>query len=454
MIKKIFSSFVLTALSSGIFFIFNFVIAKIVGASIYGEIAYYLSFINLLALLISINYASLYMGSKITNNEQNTFSLFITIEVILFLLISLPAFFILKSFYIDSSYTIALILIISFLIVIVKSIALEYNSKKEVSLSIFYGALLPRLLLVTLFSLAIFFNLKEAIYYLYVFLFSYSLVSIYNIFKFKPKFFIKKDIFTRAWKFYLIGIIGSSFTYIAQILQKQYGGYEQLASLSIVLLFFAGFSLIGGVLVKFLLPKIHEFYREKDFKSIGKLYNLYVKIELLIVLPILIFLLFNRDYIAQFLGDGYRMFPIFFLILIVGFLVDLITGITGNILRATENEKYEIFNESVRLVVGLSLIYFFKDNIYGIAIAISASMVIYNLLKYIEVFYLFKFTPLNLKESLFYILLTIGLMGINYLFRYNFTIQNSLILGILFLIVVYLIIFLALRKRKFLLESL
>ena len=454
MIKhKLISSFSFTLLSSGLFFIFNFSIAKILGADIYGEIVYYLSFIQILALLIGMNYTSLYMGSRITNGDKDTFSLFFSLHSLLFILISIPAFFLLDYFFqtIEEKF---LILSIAYLIVFITMVGLEYNAQKNISSSILVSMLIPRVLLMFFFSVLIFLNQATPSRYLYVYLYTHLILFIYFMYIFKPYWYIKKEIFSRAWKFYLLGIVGTSFGYIAQILQKKYTGYEELATLAIVLLIFSGLNLIGAVLVKFILPKIHEYYSYKMFDKIGEIYAQNTFLVLIFISPILLVLIFNIEKISYILGDGYKLLPNYFYILLIGYLIDLFTGITGHILRSTENEKYELFNETTRMFFGLLLIYLLKDNTtFGVVIAISTSMAIYNLLKYIEVFYLFSFIPIkkdDLRDILIFIVpLSIILFIISYINVLSLYIFSNTIV----LLLCYLIIFKYLKTKQTLLKG-
>ncbi len=449
--NKLINSFFYTILSSGIFFGFNFTIAKIIGATNYGQVVYYLSFINIIVILLSFNYAALYMGNKIIKGDKDTFSLFFSIETLLYLLLLVPIYLVLSHF-IQDIYIIYLILLISYLVVILNSAGLEYNSRNDVVTSIKVSALYPRVLLVIFFSLMIVLDYKGAIYYLEVYFLATFIVYIFVLLKLKPKFYLKKDIFKRAWKFYLLGILGATFTHLAQILQKEYGSYEQVATLAIVLLFFAGLSLISRVLIKFILPLIHEYYKNHQIEYIGKLYANNTFLVILLIMPTIIFLLFNIHEISHLLGEGYKILPLYFYILIVGYLFDLLTGITGNILRTTENEKFEIYNELIRFIFGLGFIYIFRDNPYGIAIAISLSMILYNILKFIEVYYLFKFIPIYKKEFLYISFLVIILsISLYFITMLNSNIKYFLELSIF--IIVYLGIFYFIKKNKYLLEG-
>jgi len=395
--KKLLSSFGATILSSGLFFSFNFFIAKTLGADTYGQITYYLSFIQIVALLISFNYAALYMGNQITREDNNTFSLFISIESIAFLILSIPAYFIINN-YINNTEITILILLIAYFLTLTTLVGLKYNAEKKVTASILISALIPRIILIISFLSILYFTLGTAKYYLYVYLFSLAFVSGYFLLKFKPNLYIKKDIFKRAWKFYLLSIIGASFKPLANILQKEYYGYKEVANLSLALLFLAGFYLIGSVLVKFVLPKIHEAWKKRDLRTIENIYSNNTTLEVLLISPIVVLVLTNVDTAIILLGESYILLPMYLYILMIGFLPDLFTGITGNILRSTENEKYEIFNEILVLSSGLGLIYILKDYKYGVVLAIAISNFLYNLLKFLEVYFILKIAPFNLKK--------------------------------------------------------
>jgi len=399
---KLLSSFGLTFLSSGIFFAFNFFIAKFLGANIYGEITYYISFVQIIGLLVSLNYAALYMGNKITKDDPNTFSLFFSLETILFIVISIPAYIIIDTYIKDSTITL-LVLSIAYLLTISVLIGLEYNAKKEVVYSIIYASLMPRVLMVGLFLCMIVLGDMTAQSYLYIYLISLGIVVGYFLIQYRPVLYIKSRIFQRAWKFYLLGIIGQSTTYIAQIYQKEYGDYMELASLAIGMLLISGLSLVGGVLVKFVLPQIHQAWKDKNIQRIEHIYQTHTFVSNMINLPILIFLLFYISSISAYMGNGYINLPIILYILSIGYLFDILTGITGTLLRSTEYEHLEIYNEIFRFITAIWLIILLKDVDNGVVIAVSISAVVYNIVKYFQLYRLFKILPM-VKESLFKLL--------------------------------------------------
>jgi O-antigen/teichoic acid export membrane protein len=115
-------------------------------------------------------------------------------------------------------------------------------------------------------------------------------------------------------------------------------------------------------------------------------------------LPILFYMLWNMDMLATLLGEGYAQLAIFFYILSIGYLSDLFTGITGSILRATEHESYEIYNELVRFISGALILIIWHYSDYVVAYAISGATLFYNISKYIQVYRLFRFKPIRMEH--------------------------------------------------------
>lgn len=395
--QKIMGSFALNLLSSGLFFAFNFTIAKIIGANEYGKITFYLSFIQFFILVISLNYEALYMGSRIIKNNDRTFDIFISFQTLLFLIFFVPAYVII-SFYIDNTQIIFLILMIALLQTHIVTIGLEYNSQKEISKSILYSLLAPRVLIIAFFCVFILLGFGDSADYLYAYLTSlFAILVLFGVKK-RPKMILESHILRRAWKFYLLGIIGASFTYIAQIAQKVTGSYEELAAFGIAMLLILGLSMVGTILIKYALPKLHEAWKDKNIAKISKLYSTHTYLSSVVNLPILIFILLYIQRIADYMGSGYEALPIIFYILSIGYLFDLLTGITGTILRVTDNENIEIYNEIARLVSGLVLLYMFWNQSYGPAYALSGSLIIYNLLKYFQIYRIFKIYSMTLPH--------------------------------------------------------
>jgi O-antigen/teichoic acid export membrane protein len=443
MIRLIF----LTLFTSGVFFAFNIMLAKILGAEAYGQIQYFTAYIQLVFLFVSINYASLYMGSKIIEGNNNTLGLFVSLQSSIFLLVILPAYFFLSSV-IEERVMILLVLFIAYFLVLLASISLEYNSRGDVKNSIWIGSTLSRVIHIVIFSSCVFLGYTTSKLYFIIYLISIVFIVLYQLYRLRPKFYLEIKILHRVWKFYLLGLIGGSFIYIAQIFQKELHGYSHLASLALVLLIMNGIGMWGSLLIKITLPAIHKHWKSNDLNSISKIYKNNTYLELIVVLPIFILLIFNIEKLSSSLGTNYKQLPLIFYILFSSYMIEHITGITGTLLRVTGYENYELFNEIVRLMVGLLSIYLFRNYEYGIVIAIAISTAIYSILKFSELYYLFRVWPLSKRSSLQLVsILTI----VCFCFYSLMTIKNSytmLATILIFLIFLYYMIFVFIIKKN------
>jgi len=431
--------------TSAIFFLFNFFLAKALGAESYGKIVYYTVFIQVVALLIGLNYAGLYMGRKILDEDSYTFSLFVTLESVIFAILSIPMFFTIN-FFIENTQHTVFILFIAYSGVILITASLEYNVQGRIPFSIAIGTLMPRVILSSFFLFLIWWGYSSVEYYLYIYLVANVLVVLFVFYKLRPKYFLDFSLFQRAWKFYVIGLIGTGFTYVAQIIQKVYSSYEALASLALAILLISSLNLVGSVLIKFVLPKIHDAWKIQKIETIEMIYHTHTFVSVMINLPILFYMLWNMNNFTSYLGEGYGQLPMYFYILSVGYLLDLFTGITGSILRATEHEVYEIYNELVRFFSGALILLFLHDSSYVVAYAISGATLFYNIAKYVQVYYIFNFKPIEVA----YLGNILKYMGALSLILYVVSFSNaiwSLAIGIFILFITYILMYKNLKHK-------
>ena len=443
--KNLFSSFTFMFATSAIFFLFNFFLAKVLGAESYGKIVYYTVFIQIVALLIGLNYAGLYMGRKILDEDSYTFSLFVTLESVIFSILAIPMFFTIN-FFIENTQHTVFVLFIAYFGVILITASLEYNVQGRIPFSIAVGTLIPRVILSSFFIFLIWWGYSSVEYYFYIYLVANVLVVLFIFYKLRPKYFLDLSLFHRAWKFYVIGLIGTGFTYVAQIIQKVYSSYEALASLTLAILLISSLNLVGSVLIKFVLPKIHDAWKIQKIQKIEMIYHTHTFVSVMINLPILFYMLWNMDNFTLYLGEGYGQLPMYFYILSVGYLLDLFTGITGSILRATEHEVYEIYNELVRFFSGALILLFLHDSSYVVAYAISGATLFYNIAKYIQVYYIFDFKPIEVA----YLGSILKYMGVLSLILYAVSYSSglwSLAIGIFVLFITYILMYKNLKHK-------
>jgi uncharacterized membrane protein YfcA len=122
------------------------------------------------------------------------------------------------------------------------------------------------------------------------------------------------------------------------------------------------------------------------------------------------------------------------------------TGITGTILRATEHEHIEIYNEVFRFVVGIGLLFILRNQDFGVAYAISASMVIYNTAKFFQVYRLFGLKPIHFKNFLILVMYSIALSIMLYGISFIENSTIALLIASIMLLVYYAIAYKNMKK--------
>ena len=105
-------------------------------------------------------------------------------------------------------------------------------------------------------------------------------------------------------------------------------------------------------------------------------------------------------------------------LILCGAFINSITGPNGTVLLMGNKSHMELFNGFFKFVIIVVVIFFYgKKYFWGVALAISLSDILVNLMKTIEVYYLYKIIPFNYRESLFIIFISI--LGI-FLFYFTF----------------------------------
>lgn len=113
------------------------------------------------------------------------------------------------------------------------------------------------------------------------------------------------------------------------------------------------------------------------------------------------FLIFNPSIFLGLFGSSYTAYPLILSIIAIANFVNDMTGSNGTMLAMTGNERWELFNGFSYFVVYIGCIFVFSfDKVYGLCFALLTAQVFVNILKYAEVWILFKKSPLDFKTIL------------------------------------------------------
>ena len=113
-------------------------------------------------------------------------------------------------------------------------------------------------------------------------------------------------------------------------------------------------------------------------------------------------------------------------------LVNELTGPNGTMLAMTGKEKWELVNGFVYFGVYIAGVFAFSfDKVYGLCYALLVAQVVVNVLKYIEVYIIYKKVPLNLKTILTLLIVVVVNFGAIFALRYiNVAIWLWMIIGV------------------------
>lgn len=136
-------------------------------------------------------------------------------------------------------------------------------------------------------------------------------------------------------------------------------------------------------------PQITRYYRKGDIAATQELLTKSVRLTTMMSFPFALLLVFFGDWIVLFLfGDAYLSSVPIIIILCVGQMVNVFMGSVGLVLQMTGHEKKALNTLIITLVITTLLLLILVPlyNSIGAAIAVSVSMVIWNVLMAIDVY--------------------------------------------------------------------
>jgi O-antigen/teichoic acid export membrane protein len=142
-------------------------------------------------------------------------------------------------------------------------------------------------------------------------------------------------------------------------------------------------------------PIISELYIKKDIQKLENLFKITTKWIFTISFPLFLYLVFYAEPILQIWGKDYVTGAVCLVILCVGQLINSAVGSVGYMITMIGRSKINLANISgiLFLNVILNLILIPKYGIIGAAISVTASLVLINIVRLVEVFVILKIHP-------------------------------------------------------------
>lgn len=197
-------------------------------------------------------------------------------------------------------------------------------------------------------------------------------------------------------------------------------------------------SLFASTFVVF-WPVISSLYRDGKINILNEIFGYISKVLCFLSIPIMAFITIYSKELFEIFGAQYIQGSNILGILLIGILVDTISGPVGALLNMTNYAKYNLFNMVMLAIINifLNLVLIPKYGAMGAAIATSFSKVVINILNIIQNKILLKVFPYDIK--LIVLMLSGGIIMFLNKLLYNFLENTQIVTMILIIIFNYII---------------
>ena len=142
-------------------------------------------------------------------------------------------------------------------------------------------------------------------------------------------------------------------------------------------------------------PVISESWREKNYKNIYEVYRKSTVTLLVAALFIFNLVMLNVNNLSFFLGKSFAEVPMIVLIMGIAKIIDLGTGVNGQIIATSGNWKFDFYTNVLLTIIALPLnfILITRLGIVGGAVATLISVFIFNLTRFIFIYRKYGWQP-------------------------------------------------------------
>jgi len=190
------------------------------------------------------------------------------------------------------------------------------------------------------------------------------------------------------------------------------------------------------------IPVLAKSWKDKDFANIKHVYHKSVSNLLAIGLLLFGLIWLNIENLVAFLnwishkeGGGYEALAPIVFIMGLAKLIDLATGVNGQIIGTSNYWRFDFFTNLFYIVLSIPLNFYLISNysLIGLAYSNLAALTLYNSVRFLFLYKKFKLQPYTLQHGLF-LIISIALMFIIYIipstsnFVLNIAIKSSLYL--------------------------
>lgn len=453
--------FVMKIFGMGFAFIFQIILGRLLGKSLYGEYTVFISIVNIFSLVTLLGTDNCLIRTIPHFNDDDKFKYVLLKRVLTFVTINSVFITLLMFIFRHRLYVIFDIadkkyLVLTFLILIVFSMSKVIDGFlqgiKKTTISILFNTALNNLFRIIFFFVLYFVCSKKILVALAGYLLTeIVLLALRLIYIFKE--YSKEDLELQTeyelkdYKYFiryslsLFIIVGIDILMrnIDKLMIQSYVGYGQVGIYKATENYLA---LVAVFITPFVVfwPMISEMYKKKQIKLIDEMFSNIVKIVSLFSLPVIIFMIvFSKD-LLLFFGEEYIVGYSVLYILLIGNVFDALAGPVGALLNMTEYAKYNLVNMIGLLILNviLNFILIPRYGINGAAMATTISLVVINSVNIVQNKILLNVFPYS-KENIYLLIFSVAVFFVDKNL-YNIVNINIFIKMILFILMNYVIL--------------
>jgi O-antigen/teichoic acid export membrane protein len=205
---------------------------------------------------------------------------------------------------------------------------------------------------------------------------------------------------------------------------KMVGIYTIISSFPIVI------AMIGGAFSRITHPMVALYWQKKEMKNINALYKENTNLQLFLGLYVFIFLSIFAEKVIDIFGQEYQVGAVALIILCLGNLVNLGTGICGGIIFLSKYYRFDLYTRGalVLLTIVTNMVFIPRLGLNGAAIATALSLSLYNIFKVLFVYWKLKMQPYSL-QTLSIISLALVFAIFVFFFQASFALSNLFVIA-------------------------
>ncbi len=161
------------------------------------------------------------------------------------------------------------------------------------------------------------------------------------------------------------------------------------------------------------IPVISESWKEKNFANITTIYHKSTVTLLIAGLAVYLLALLNADNLVLFLGAPYAAVPSIILIMGAAKLIDMGTGVNGQIIATSLHWKFDFYTNVLLTLLSFPLNFLLirEWGIIGAAFANLMALFIFNLVRFLFLYFKYGWQPYRMKHLLILLLAGLSFLG-------------------------------------------